>query len=199
MLCLKKTIIGFGIFLPVLLSAFFVSPSYAITDRTVSFTTSSSIPSSGIFLFPDCDLTCYSDYSYLIVDISNSFDYGASGIYWRVGFNVRSDTFYHEFNIYPFGSYTIFAISDFYDLKYLGTWGASLYDITFTLTDSLPSGDCPVCEECQVCPAIPENPYDNKLDNITMAIYTCGGILLVLYFFYCIYRIIIRNSGVDKV
>lgn len=55
---------------------------------------------------------------------------------------------------------------------------------------------CPVCEECQQCPAIPENPYDDKLDNIVNAIYICAATLLVIYFFYCIYRIIIKNSGV---
>lgn len=58
--------------------------------------------------------------------------------------------------------------------------------------------DCPVCEECQECPAIPENPYDDKFDKIIVAIYTCGAILLVIYFFYCIYRMIIKSTGSNQ-
>lgn len=65
--------------------------------------------------------------------------------------------------------------------------------ISLTISDSYFDSSCPPVEPC---PVIPENPYDTKLDNITMAIYTCAAIFLVLYFFYCIYRMIIKNSGV---
>lgn len=51
------------------------------------------------------------------------------------------------------------------------------------------------CPECQVCPTIPDNPYDQKLDNITKAIYVCGAILIMLYFFFCIYKIIVKDGG----
>ena len=67
MSCLKKTIIGFGIFLPVLLSAFFVSPSYAIEDAVFTFTTSTPIQSSNYF--PNSVL---SNYSYLIISLDSS-------------------------------------------------------------------------------------------------------------------------------
>ena len=41
-----------------------------------------------------------------------------------------------------------------------------------------------------------QGDYHDDLVNIQNAIITCGAILLVLYFFYCIYRLIIKNSGV---
>lgn len=66
------------------------------------------------------------------------------------------------------------------------------YEFTFTISDSF---SCPVCEECQVCPVIPENPYDDKFDALTKAIYCCGAILIMLYFFFCIYKIIVKDGG----
>lgn len=69
------------------------------------------------------------------------------------------------------------------------------YTLVFSDTDPSSGGSCPECEVCQVCPAIPDNPYDSKLDNITKAVYTCGAILIMLYFFFCIYQIIIKHGG----
>ena len=67
---------------------------------------------------------------------------------------------------------------------------------SLTITDIDPFNvSCPECEVCQVCPEIPENPYDTKLDNITKAVYTCGAVLIMLYFFFCIYQIIIKHGG----
>lgn len=64
--------------------------------------------------------------------------------------------------------------------------------ISDNLSELLPDSDCPVCE---VCPVIPDNPYDNKFDAITKAIYTCGAVLIMLYFFFCIYKIIVKDGG----
>lgn len=50
--------------------------------------------------------------------------------------------------------------------------------------------------ECPTCPSGGSNNYHDDLVNIQKSIIICGAILLVLYFFYCIYRFIIRNSGV---
>lgn len=41
-----------------------------------------------------------------------------------------------------------------------------------------------------------QGDYHDDLVNINQSIIVCGAILLVLYFFYCIYRLIIKNSGV---
>lgn len=37
--------------------------------------------------------------------------------------------------------------------------------------------------------------YSDELNGVITAIYTCGAILLVIYFFYCIYRMIITTTG----
>lgn len=37
--------------------------------------------------------------------------------------------------------------------------------------------------------------YSDELNGVITAIYTCGAILLVIYFFYCIYRMIIKSTG----
>lgn len=37
--------------------------------------------------------------------------------------------------------------------------------------------------------------YSDELNGVITAIYTCGAILLVIYFFYCIYRMIIKTTG----
>lgn len=37
--------------------------------------------------------------------------------------------------------------------------------------------------------------YHDDLVKIYQGIMTCGGVLLVLYFFYCIYRMIIKSTG----
>lgn len=67
----------------------------------------------------------------------------------------------------------------------------------FLFTDDIPfdsgsSDDCPVCPDV---PDIPENPYDNKFDEVTKAIYVCGAVLIMLYFFFCIYKIIVKDGG----
>lgn len=38
-------------------------------------------------------------------------------------------------------------------------------------------------------------PYTGILEGIKVSILTCGAIIVVLYFFYCFYRIIIRSTG----
>ena len=37
---------------------------------------------------------------------------------------------------------------------------------------------------------------DAKMDSLIQSLYVLSAVLLVLYFFYCIYRLIIKNSGV---
>lgn len=69
-----------------------------------------------------------------------------------------------------------------------------LFNAVLTVTDDLSSGGGS-SEPCPVCPVIPDNPYDTKLDNITKAIYVCGSILIMLYFFFCIYKIIVKDGG----
>lgn len=37
--------------------------------------------------------------------------------------------------------------------------------------------------------------YSEQFDGVIKAIYTCGAVLLVIYFFYCIYRLFIKTTG----
>lgn len=84
-------------------------------------------------------------------------------------------------------------ISNFFFLTYQGvTPSFTFSDFVLTISD-VGSGSEP--EPCPVCPVIPDNPYDNKFDAITKAIYTCGAVLIMLYFFFCIYKIIVKDGG----
>lgn len=65
--------------------------------------------------------------------------------------------------------------------------------LNFRLFTELPSSDCPEPEEPD-CPE-PETPYGSKLDDIKKAIYVCGAVLIMLYFFFCIYKIIVKDGG----
>lgn len=91
------------------------------------------------------------------------------------------------------------------------------WEFYFTLTESLPSSgsSCPeppsgtyevtengtydISQYEYVDVDIPETivygDYHNDLVNIYHAIVMCGGVVMVLYFFYCIYRLIIKNTG----
>lgn len=83
-------------------------------------------------------------------------------------------------------------VSNYRNVFFSGVSNApSSWEITFSMISALPSDVTP----CPVCPVIPENPYDNKFDDVVTAIYTCGAIMLVLYFFYSIYRVIIKTTG----
>jgi len=190
MLCLKKIIIGSGIFLPVLLSVFFVSPSYAIDD--VIYNWDSTIGSTSPLYFCDdssSTLPHCSDFSYLIYTGSslNNFNYSIITLY-----NLSNSA--GGFRFIKTNS-TIIYLTDI-SKAYLSLDNGLRYG-TFTLTNSLPGfSSCPDPEPCPSCPIVPENPYDNKFDEIKNAIYIIPAVLLLLYFFFCVYNIIIKNSRV---
>lgn len=71
-------------------------------------------------------------------------------------------------------------------------------DLTFTYADSLDEffgGDPTPCPDPVPCPPIPENPYDQKLEDIKRAIIIVGAVPLVIYFFVCVYKIIVKDGG----
>lgn len=154
--------------------------------------------SSGNPILPDCDYSCQSQYQYMIVEydpfLSNNL------FSFKANFNNGQGTTMSNLFSYQASSvgYAIYDIS----------WTASriMPDSTFTpsggiditLTNSISS--CPdpePCPEPEQCPEASDTPYADKFDNIEKAIYTCGAILIMLYFFYCIYRMIIKGSGVN--
>ena len=83
--------------------------------------------------------------------------------------------------------------------------------IIATLTDtspfSIPSGSINITENgeydvssyAQAIVDVPveviQGDYHDDLIAIKVGIYTCAAVLLVLYFFYCIYRVIIKSTG----
>lgn len=85
------------------------------------------------------------------------------------------------------------------------------YSLNFSLTDTLSSGitpegslsitengtyDVTSYSEAVVEVSAPPSTYHEDLANINHSITVCAAVILVLYFFYCIYRLIIKNSGV---
>lgn len=198
----NKIIIGSGIFLSVFFSVFLFSSSYAISDVVYTID-ETNYTSTFSFCGGSTGINC-SDYQYLIIDstsLSNTTQFN---------FSIRNGLLITP---YDYTQVILKITSDVYEPKWrydrnnsssvASSFTSSHLVFTVTLTDSLPSAPCPEpeepepCPECEVCPVIPDNPYDDKFDAIVRAIYVGCATLLVLYFFYCIYRIIIRNSGVN--
>lgn len=189
MKCLKFRMF-FGLF--VFLSFFFLlfsSSVSAISD--VDYTLDSNFQT--VCSNNDSNLPNCSDYN--IISVSNN-GVNDNSVTRTIRLNLSSNcsTFsrtsqiqFYSFNSLQFVDTSSCAIqaqvtsSDFPTVSY-----------TLTLTNPPDEQDCPVCEECQECPVIPDNPYDDKLDQLIVAIYVVSGTLLVIYFFYCIYRIIIK-------
>ena len=184
----------FSVFVSVLSLVFFsalflnVYNVSAVSDFSVSAPafTSVTICDDNDSNYPNC-----SDFSFLKVENSgdslsscgpssgpvlNGALYGGLGFFDPIIVGISSSKVY---------------VSNYQGMNQCASSGS--FSFTYTLVSSL--SNCPVCEECQVCPAVPENPYDDKFDKIITAIYTCGAILLVIYFFYCIYRMIIKSTG----
>lgn len=69
--------------------------------------------------------------------------------------------------------------------------------VVFEYTDNLSDwfSDSEPCPEVTPCPPIPENPYDNKLDDIKKAIYTSSAVMIMIYFFFIVYKIIVKDGG----
>ena len=169
MLCRKNLIIGFGIFLPVLLSVLFVSPSYAVSDVSVTYNFTDTI-TSGQAIFPTCDSTCISQYSYLIATLDNAGGRYNNPSYIEIYLNnyyvmhfsfSRSTTDIQSLFIGSTPSLTFVNNTPFVFITN-SSMNPVPTSITFTLTESL--GSCP---EPEPCPVVPDNPYDEKLDNIT--------------------------------
>lgn len=190
MLCLIKKHIGFIILSSCFLSLLSVSSSYAVDDISVTKTRTDTQWLQGENLFPTCtDSNCLGQYKYLIVHNTSTF----------VGYNGQ----------------TILKLNANATQNYISTRGYAIYDlsllaspvtevtfvnalnpsyilgtddtISFILTNTL--------VECPVCPEISDHPYDSKFDEIIKAIYTCGAVLLVLYFFFSIYQVIIKGGS----
>lgn len=78
------------------------------------------------------------------------------------------------------------------------SWTDSGSYITVTWSNDLSDfvvSSCPEPEEPEPCPPIPENPYDDKLDEIKTAIYCASAVMIMIYFFFIVYKIIVKDGG----
>lgn len=190
--------------------------TYAVEDITVTYTSS---PVNGDNVFPSCiDYACLSQYSYLVVEIS-SFTLRSGRVYPI--FDIGNANY---FLISPTSSFSVYSLPSSDLLKFVFINLPSSFSwsdgITFTLTENYqsgitPSGSLSITENgtydvTQYAEAVVDVPtssgggssedcnYHEDLVNIYHAIMVCGGVLLVLYFFYCIYRMIIKTAGSYK-
>lgn len=195
--------IGFGI----LLSAFFaVFSSFFFLNTNVSAVADISytfdfdnIPSWYDLCQGSSDC---SSYSYLLVEPSVSCaslcSFVISGISsTNTAVSASSSSLYFLFSpsaLYLTGGRT-------------GSYSGSITITLFESYGSAPSGSITLTENgtfdvssyatavVDVPPTIEQGDYHDDLISIQQAIYVCGAILLVLYFFYCIYRMIIKTTG----
>lgn len=189
---LKKFLRILAILLPAFLGVLFLTNNtHAVEDVTYTITSESSSPIN--LCGWDTGLDCQ-DYPYIFID---------SDIYYQNAFgkNITFDIGYPsgsvDTQIPLFTDSFRFSINS--DMTRIRVYrpGTSTLPAgnTITITLSEGSSDCPICEECQ---PIPENPYDQKFDDIKKAIYVACATILVIYFFYMIYGIIIKPTGGDK-
>lgn len=187
---MKWQITLFGLLLCGFFSFFGLSsPTYAVSDLVKEFPAGSSV-SSGTHMFPSCEsVSCLSQYKYLIVE-SDFYSWSCSNTLYF----FYSDSGTKYFNYSCTSTFSIYSINFKPNLQYItiSQLPNNNYAWKFTLTDDYQS-----CPEPEPCPVVPDHPYDDKFDNIEKAIYVCGAILIMLYFFYCIYRMIIKGSGVN--
>lgn len=195
--------IGFGTFSLVFVFALFFSfclnttNTFALEDLTVTLSPNTEYTANDL-LFPNCDESCISQYLWFSFRSPGKHDnYNGRRLPLAFCFDSSSCLASNSYSLPLSDSPVWFTGFSYIRINGAFTTPSSSYQYILTLSEHGPDysePDCPVCEECEVCPAIPDNPYDDKFDRIIVAIYTVGGIMLVIYFLYGIYRMIIKSS-----
>lgn len=200
-----------GFFFSLLFSFCFISNSYAADDISVIHNSAVSWTD----IFPSCTNSCLDDYSYLLYSYSGSIGYSQFNIYVRSnGSQVINTSLSSSYPSWADGTFNVFIPLPFNGqpnnlLQFASNFTFNV-PITFTLTNSIgssPSGTINISENgtfdvtsyseaiVNVAAEVIEGDYHNDLVNIYHAIIMCAGVCLVLYFFYCIYRMIIKSTG----
>lgn len=200
----------FSVFIPC-----FISENTSAISQTFTFYPGDVIPAAN-FGF---DTSVFSSTSLYFSWSCERNANGDSSLYVRYDVGVGS-----SFVTYcTWVSSTIKLTSGIFILDYIpsslgpySTWTvpSSVDSFTFTLSDEplgggiTPTGNIDITENgtfdvtqyAQATVNVPSSgggdaPYTGILEGIKVSILTCGAIIVVLYFFYCFYRIIIRSTG----
>lgn len=191
----------------------------AVSDLTVSYIAGTELPAHTLF-FPDTD---YSLYNYVYFSFSNPSSSLALGSSFNIRGTCKlpSSSNSTTLNIsIPYNDFyfSLHDIKSCYGLSSnINTSVTLLSDLTITLTDKIPSfssssgslsitenGTYDVSQYAEAVVDVPETDcpsgsagnYHDDLVAINNSIMICAATCLVIYFFYCIYRMIIKNSGV---
>lgn len=185
-------------------TSLYTADTYAVEDMTVTYQTN---PGDWVDVFPDCLESCLDQYHFLKIESSGSYGYAS--------LRIRYDGSAITSLMYQTGTTSYIGLPfDGHNLNLLMFAGGSYgYPYTFTLMDSISSGITPsgtlniaengsydVTQYAQVDVNIQQEvvyqDYHEDLVNINHSIIICAATILVLYFFYCIYRMIIKGAGV---
>lgn len=219
MICSKRY---FFLFFFVLLGSFFISLSLNVNDsfaltHSYTFTSNTSV-SANTPVFPDCTSSdCLSQFRYITTFTDPDFSFGNNDrdCFYKTTTVNSTSTLRNSFICSGFSSSIQIAVRDssgiasfVFDGSYTIPSG-----VTFVLSDSFPSfssapsgslnitenGTYDVSSYAEAVVDVPasviQGDYHDDLTSINQSILICGAVLLVLYFFYCIYRMIIKSTG----
>lgn len=212
----KKILRIIAIILPCFLTIFVSQNSFAVSDYTFTYDSSNSSTSpyicgnnSGV----DC-----SDYAYILLQSEDTGIYSSnnSSIAFYMEMNVHSGVVARQYNQFYEMSPRIVITIPANGIRSLQVWtiGPLTRTVTITLTESVipnaPSGSITLTENgtydvtsyAEAVVDVPETivpgDYHDDLTSIRNVIIVCAGVVLVLYFFYCIYGMIIPTTGGKK-
>lgn len=169
----------------------------------LSFSDSSLSPSSSVnsfFCFSVSSLDCYNAG---LVSTSDVTVFLVPNSFWSVpsfSFSDSSSGRFSDFMFYPRSGFLSYSGSISYSVVVSDSFGGgSCPDSPSGSLSITSNGSYDVSQFAEVVvdvpPSVVSGDYHEDLISIKSGIYTCAAVLLVLYFFYCIYRLIIRTTG----